>query len=83
MILRAVSFESSDKIVQDSNKSRFLKSSNLLFYNSIIDREPIYNIIRGLKAAIYVKGCVCVCVCIVNLVLCMYYAYAACLLYEK
>lgn len=37
--------------------------------------------IRGPKAAIYIKGCVCV--CIVNLVLCVYYAYAACLLYEK
>lgn len=59
VILRAVSFDASDKIVRDSNKSRFLRSSYLLFYNGIIDRAPIYNIIRGLKAAIYVKGCLC------------------------
>lgn len=61
MILRAVSFDTSDKTVQDSHKSRFLKSSNILFYNGIIDRALIYNIKRELKAAIYIKGmCVCV-----------------------
>jgi hypothetical protein len=65
VISRAVSFDTSDKILQDSNKSSFLKSSNLLFYNGIVDRALYYY--KGIESGNLLRGCalcVCACVCI-------------------